>query len=68
MADAPAYWISALADQCAEALERNRWVDMQDAVRQAAAARGLDPLLVSKWVAQEWDRLGVKAARGAPAA
>lgn len=57
---APAYWISALAEFCAGRLDRGDHLGMQAEVKAAARSRGLEPMLVARMVAEEWDRLGIR--------
>jgi hypothetical protein len=57
---APAYWVSALAEQAAGHLDHGRHMEMQHEIRNAAHSRGLTEMAVARMVAEEWDRLGIR--------
>lgn len=57
--DAPARWVSQLAEDCAFHIEEHRYDEMQRRVRNEAHLHGLAYMTVAKMVGQEWDRLGI---------
>lgn len=56
---APAYWLSQLAEDCAQHIEMREYLSMQRRVKEEADKHGLSYMAVSKMIGEEWDRLGI---------
>lgn len=56
---APAYWVSALAEECAHFMELRDYKAMQNRILRESERQHLTPMSVAKMVGEEWDRLGI---------
>ena len=59
MAEAPAYWLSSLAEECAMLADNRDASGLSAVLKQHALYHGLSESALTALVAKEWDRVGI---------